>query len=322
MTSSMRRSIRLGTLAVVVTAFLAPLFVASPASALPPGPPTDGYVLLAGDGGIFPWNVPFAGAPASDPTRCPRNVTDRNKPHGTCVSMALTPSGLGYWVLNGDTGKVYAYGTAGFYGDPAQSFAGVGREFVPNGLAIVATPTGAGYWVLESGLSDTGTVYHFGDAGFFGDTTTIAMHTGAAFAGVPVGLAAAPDGKGYWQVDSDGGVFAFGSAKFYGSMSGRPLAGGVVGIAAAPDGKGYWLVASDGGVFAFGSARFAGSMHGHALVAPIVGMARNPRGAGYWLASADGGVFAFGGAPFLGSMGGIALQQPIFAIAAKNSVLI
>ena len=32
-----------------------------------------------------------------------------------------------------------------------------------------------------------------------------------------VGMAATPDGDGYWVVASDGGVFAFGDARFYGS---------------------------------------------------------------------------------------------------------
>ena len=38
-----------------------------------------------------------------------------------------------------------------------------------------------------------------------------------------VGVASTPDGKGYWQVASDGGIFAFGDAAFYGSMGGKPL---------------------------------------------------------------------------------------------------
>jgi L,D-peptidoglycan transpeptidase YkuD (ErfK/YbiS/YcfS/YnhG family) len=77
-----------------------------------------------------------------------------------------------------------------------------------------------------------------------------------------IGMAAAPDGKGYWIASSSGGVFAFGSAGFSGSMGGQHLDAPIVGMAAAPDGKGYWLVASDGGVFSFGSAGFEGSAVG------------------------------------------------------------
>ena len=57
------------------------------------------------------------------------------------------------------------------------------------------------------------------------------------------------DSKGYWLVASDGGVFSFGDASFYGSTGGDRLNKPIVGIAATPDGNGYWLVASDGGVF-------------------------------------------------------------------------
>ena len=83
----------------------------------------------------------------------------------------------------------------------------------------------------------------------------------------------APPPPGYWLVGSDGGVFAFGDAGFYGSMAGKSLAAPVVGMAATPDAKGYWLVGSDGGVFAFGDAGFYGSMAGKSLAAPVVGEA-------------------------------------------------
>ena len=131
-----------------------------------------------------------------------------------------------------------------------------------------------------------------------------------------VGIAATPDGKGYWQVASDGGVFNFGDAPFYGSMGGQRLNAGVVGMAATPDGKGYWEVASDGGIFSFGDARFYGSMGGQHLNAGVVGMAATPDGSGYWLAAADGGVFSFGDARFYGSMGGQHLNAGVVGMAA------
>ena len=122
--------------------------------------------------------------------------------------------------------------------------------------------------------------------------------------------------QGYWEVGSDGGIFSFGTAQFYGSMGGTHLNAPIVGIASTPDGGGYWLVAKDGGVFAFGDARFHGSMGGTPLNAPIVGIASTPDGGGYWLVAKDGGVFAFGDARFHGSMGGGPLNKPIVAVAA------
>ncbi len=73
------------------------------------------------------------------------------------------------------------------------------------------------------------------------------------------------------MVASDGGVFSFGDAAFYGSEGGKTLNQPIVGAIATPDGKGYWLVASDGGVFSFGDAAFYGSEGGKTLNQPIVG---------------------------------------------------
>jgi len=67
-------------------------------------------------------------------------------------------------------------------------------------------------------------------------------------------MAATPDGRGYWEVASDGGIFAFGDAAFEGSEGGQHLNAPLVGMAITPHGKGYWEVASDGGSFAFGDA--------------------------------------------------------------------
>ncbi len=74
---------------------------------------------------------------------------------------------------------------------------------------------------------------------------------------------------GYYIVASDGGVFTYGSANFYGSTGSMALNKPIVGIAATPDGKGYWLVASDGGVFSFGDANFLGSAADLKLNQPV-----------------------------------------------------
>jgi ribosomal protein L24E len=78
-------------------------------------------------------------------------------------------------------------------------------------------------------------------------------------------MAATPDGKGYWLVASDGGIFTFGDATFDGSTGSIVLNKPIVGMAPTPDGKGYWLVGSDGGIFTFGDATFDGSRSGQPL---------------------------------------------------------
>ena len=125
-----------------------------------------------------------------------------------------------------------------------------------------------------------------------------------------------PSGTAYWLAGSDGGIFSFGGAAFYGSMGGKPLNKPVVGLASTLNGGGYWEVASDGGIFNFGAANFYGSMGGQALNKPIVGLASGPEGSGYWEVASDGGIFSFGATTFYGSMGGKPLNKPIVGMAA------
>jgi PQQ-like domain len=119
----------------------------------------------------------------------------------------------------------------------------------------------------------------------------------------------------YDLVASDGGLFNFGGAGFFGSAGSLPLNRPIVGMAATSTGSGYWLVASDGGIFAFGDAPFEGSTGSLVLNRPIVGMASTPDDKGYWLVASDGGVFAFGDATFEGSTGSLVLNRPVVGMA-------
>ena len=125
-----------------------------------------------------------------------------------------------------------------------------------------------------------------------------------------------PSGKGYWLSASDGGIFTFGNAKFYGSTGAMNLNAPIVSMAPTPDGKGYWFVASDGGIFTFGDAGFYGSTGALHLNDPIVGMASTPDGKGYWLVASDGGIFTFGDAAFEGSTGAMHLNAPIVGMTS------
>ena len=90
-------------------------------------------------------------------------------------------------------------------------------------------------------------------------------------------LAPARAGGGYLMCASDGGVFTFGDAHFYGSTGGMHLNQPIVGIARTPTRKGYWLVARDGGVFTFGDARFYGSTGSHPARRSRSSRSRRPR---------------------------------------------
>ena len=124
-------------------------------------------------------------------------------------------------------------------------------------------------------------------------------------------MAQAPATGGYWEVASDGGIFAFGGARFYGSMGGQHLNQPIVGMAATPDGRGYWLVASDGGIFAFGDAGFYGSMGGQHLNQPDRGDDRHHRRQRLPPGRRRRRHLLLRRRPFFGSMGGQRLNAPI-----------
>jgi len=123
--------------------------------------------------------------------------------------------------------------------------------------------------------------------------------------------------QGYWMVATDGGIFNYGTAGFFGSAGGIHLNQPIVGMASTADGKGYWLVARDGGIFNYGDAGFYGSAGSIHLNKPIVGMAATPDGKGYWLVASDGGIFNYGDAGFFGSAGAVPLNKPIVGMAAS-----
>jgi CHAP domain len=112
------------------------------------------------------------------------------------------------------------------------------------------------------------------------------------------GMAATSDGEGYWLVASDGGIFSFGDARFFGSTGGRPLNDPVVAMVASPHDGGYLMVSTDGEIFPFGSAGYYGSLGGGlggdpTDVPPVAGMALTPDGRGYWLLEPDGWSYSF-----------------------------
>ncbi len=257
-----------------------PAIGAVPACTIPAAA-TDGYHLVASDGGIFSFDSPFCGSMGG---------THLNAP---VVAMAEAPGTGGYWLVASD-GGVFTFGGAGFYGSMG------GQRLNRPIVGMAATPDGRGYWLVAS----DGGVFAFGDAVFSGSMA------GRRLSAPVVGMEAQPDGLGYRLVASDGGVFNFGDAQSFGSLGGRRLSAPIVGIAADTATGGYWLVGADGGIFSF-QAPFYGSMGATPLTRPVVGIASDENGLGYRLVASDGGVFAFGQAGFYGSTGGISLNQPV-----------
>ena len=135
-----------------------------------------------------------------------------------------------------------------------------------------------------------------------------------------VGIVATADGKGYYLVAADGGVFAFGDAKFHGSAGNLKLVAPIVGLSITSTGAGYYLVGADGGVFTFGDAAYAGNLYstfsGPSPDGPAVGIAADPAGPGYLIATAQGAIVSYGGAPFFGSpsLSGVTPAEPLVSV--------
>ena len=256
-----------------------------PSAQAPVSNPTQGYWMVARDGGIFSFGLAgFKGSTGGLPLNQP------------IVGMAKCKCG-GYWFVAAD-GGIFSYG-APFFGSTG------GLPLNQPIVGMAATPSGNGYWLVAR----DGGIFSFGDAKFYGSTGGLSLNQPI------VGMAATRSGHGYWLVARDGGIFAFGDAGFFGSTGHLRLNQPIVSMAANPAGNGYWFVAADGGIFAFGDAGFYGSGGGQPLGSPVVAMAAAPNGGGYRLVTAAGYVLAFGAAEFDGAVN-VPLNQPIVGMAA------
>jgi hypothetical protein len=185
---------------------------------------------------------------------------------------------------------------------------------------LVAPMLAGGAMLVRAGLSPAGTTDPLANTvrSTAGAPVVVSRHDRPLNAPF-VDVASTPNGRGYWAVSADGGVFTYGDAGFFGSATSMHLGAPIVGIAPTKSGNGYWLAAADGGVFAFGDAGFHGSAYHYGLAAPIVNITSTRTGDGYWLAAADGGVFSFGDAGFYGSATPLKVSSPVMALAATAS---
>jgi hypothetical protein len=208
---------------------------------------------------------------------------------GSPRTFTVQEASHGYWLVGSD-GGIFSFGSAAFHGSTG------GIPLQRPVMDITPTSTGNGYWLVAS----DGGIFSFGDSTYYGSLPGLGFHP--AGSGLPqslnapiVGMVPTFTGHGYFMVASDGGVFAFGDAKFEGSC---PGIGGCAGraVAVMPDstGKGYWLVTDVGGVYAFGDASFYGAPPAGSV--PVVGAVATTDGHGYWLLYANGVVSNFGDA--------------------------
>lgn len=207
--------------------------------------------------------------------------------NGGCADGPDGPHGApgsGYWLVGSD-GGVFSYGAALFHGSTGSLR--LQRPIV----AIASTYDWNGYWLVAS----DGGVFAFGDAGFYGSIPGLGIAPAGSVASnrlnAPiVAMVPSLDGRGYFLVASDGGVFAFGDAVYQGSCPGIGACAGPVS-AVMTDGQGYWVVTTTGNVYSFGGASYYGAPSSplHSPITSAVGVSP-----GYRLLDATGDVFGFG----------------------------
>ncbi len=211
--------------------------------------------------------------------------------NGPVVAMAASPDGGGYWLTAAD-GGVFAFGDAGFHGSMG------GRHLNAPVVGMAVTYDGGGYWLTaaDGGVFVFGDAIYSGSLvgpipqgygrvtgiapfpdnqhyvlttaggylpvfGFTGGSWPSPWPQSSPLNGPMIAITNWGDSTnvGYWTAGSDGGVFTFGIAPFYGSMGNAHPNAPIVAMTATPSHHGYWLIGRDGGVFAFGDAPFLGS---------------------------------------------------------------
>jgi sugar lactone lactonase YvrE len=256
--------------------------------------------------GVFqftPAQLTSSGSPT--PTQAIQGISNTTFHNPTDVLVTQPPVVSSVTPTSGGGGTTVTISGAGFNSGSSVSFG--------NNAATSVTDISA-YQLQAVAPPGSGTVNV--SVSTFAGTTAAGQFTYPATPTPPTPPSTPATTNGYWLVGSDGGIFSFGAAQFYGSTGSLHLQRPVVGIVPTADHGGYWLNASDGGVFSYGDTQFYGSIPGlglhpagsgqaHSLNAPIVGMVPSIDDNGYFMVASDGGVFAFGDAHFAGSCPGI-----------------
>ena len=142
-------------------------------------------------------------------------------------------------------------------------------------------------------------------------TCRVAASTSQSSAWLPT-----PDGAGYWLVASDGGIFGFGDAHFYGSTGGIRLNQPIVGMAPTPDGRRLLAGGLRRGIFSLGDAAFYGSPAASDSTSPSWAWPPTPpaRATGWWPPTAASSASVT--PPSTAPPADVRLNRPIVGMAA------
>ena len=231
-------------------------------------------------------------------------VTTTGTPTPRVSEQGALPSGLSLVIDNNGTAVLSgtpASNTGGTYHITLSASNGVGNAATQAFTIFVAGPSVPSRPTVPASVRGTGYWYTTSAGQVIGKGTARAMRpTHPQHPRDIVAIAMTPGNRGYYELSSYGGVFAYGDATWYGSAAGRHLPTHFVAMAVTPSGHGYYLVSAAGNVLSYGDAHFMGSTAGRGLP-PIAGFALTPNGDGYWLTSIHGNVYQFGSASFFGS---------------------
>jgi hypothetical protein len=247
--------------------------------------------------GQGPLTDPYGKAGATSappPPSAPAPAVDAAPASGAASAGTGATTVTGVRALS-SSGLVFTAGRAAKHGQPGGA---------DGALVAMSTPGwGDGYATLSS----SGVVRTYGSLPVLGD---VSDKGGAA------DIACTPSGNGYWILMTNGGIYPFGDARYFGSPLKNGSSVGGVRIARRPQGDGYWVLGGDGVVRGFGAAATLDSPQ--AGGAKPVGLAATATGAGYWVLLEDGTVAAFGDATASGgpATSGRRWTAPAVAIAA------
>jgi len=180
-----------------------------------PDPIGGGYWLIGADGGVFGFGTArFLGSATQSGTLA-SGLTDE-----PFAGISATADGGGYYEV-GYLGGAIAFGDGATTNGALMSVGNVDLASFISGIASV--PAGGGVWMVggDGGVFAVGAPGSTGTSqpSFYGSLPSDGITARAPI----VDIAATSDGRGYWLVGADGGVFGFGDAGFYGSAGGSRL---------------------------------------------------------------------------------------------------
>ncbi len=175
---------------------LAGMHLNSPIVGMAAAPEGDGYILLGRDGGIFAFGAAhFYGSTGGWHLNAP------------VLDMTMTSDGRGYWFVAAD-GGVFTFGDAHFHGSTGS------MRLAQPVKSMTAAANGNGYWMV----ADDGGIFAF-NVPFEGSLPRVRDLYGYPYVS-SVRMRSLPSNDGYYILGLNGTVWAFGNAKYFGSLSG------------------------------------------------------------------------------------------------------